>query len=71
MECLVFQNINFDFFRKFFGAKMSKIFFRQILVKNISFDAESDVGEGYMVAFDLFYFYPSSNCNFWKKDEIP
>jgi len=71
MECLVFQNINFDFFRKFCGAKMSKNFFRQILVKNISFDAESDVVEGYIVGFDSFYFHPRSNCDFWKKDEIP
>lgn len=46
---------------------MSTFFFRQIQVKNISFDAESDVGEGYMVAFDLFYFYRRSNCDFWKK----
>jgi hypothetical protein len=56
-----------NFFRKFFGAKMSTFFFRQIQVKNISFDAESDVGEGYMVAFDLFYFILVQTAIFGKK----
>lgn len=50
---------------------MSKFFFRQILVKNISVDAEFHVGDGYMIAFYLFYFYPSSNYDFWEKNEIP
>ena len=64
MECLVFQNINFDFFRNFPGSKKSEIFFRPILVKNISFNAEYDVGEGYTVGFDLLRFYSSPNCDF-------
>jgi hypothetical protein len=48
-----------------------KIFFSPILVESISFDAEPDEGEGYMVAFGFFCFYFNPNCDFWKKGEIP
>ena len=40
-------------------------------MKNIPSDAESDVGEGYMVIFDLFCYYFGPKYDFWKKDEIP
>jgi hypothetical protein len=40
-------------------------------MKNIPFDAESDVGEGYMLIFDLFCYYFGPKYDFWKKDEIP
>ena len=39
-------------------------------MKNVSFGAESDVGEGYMVIFEFYYFHSDLNCDFWEKDEI-
>ena len=71
MEYILFQNFDFDFFRNFTGSKRSKKNFPRILIKNIPFDAESDVGKGYMVIFDLFCYYFGPKYDFWKKDEIP
>jgi hypothetical protein len=71
MESLVFENMNFNFFRKFPGFKRSKFFFRRILVKSIAFDAEFDVGEGYVVLLIMFAFILVQIAIFWKKDEIP
>jgi hypothetical protein len=39
-------------------------------MKKIPFDAEFDIGEGYMVIFDLFCYYVGPKHDLWEKDEI-
>ncbi len=49
-----FENIHFDFFRKFRASETLKFFFRQIFIKDTSLDAEFYVEQEYMVVFAKF-----------------
>ena len=60
MDCLLFLNSILIFFENFPGRKSEENFF-PILVESISFDAEPDEDEDYMVAFILI------QTDFWKK----
>ena len=71
MKYSVFENIHFDFLRKFRASKTLKIFSRQIFVKDTSLDAEFYVEEEYVVVFATFLMFCHSNRGFREKDEIP
>ena len=69
MDWLRFFKFDFHFFRKFPWEKVK--FFFLIFVESISFDAEPEEGEIYMVPFVFFAFILILTVIFRGKGEIP